>query len=102
MAQNKKRANRINLGNQGSATVLQKDAQKKASNADSNYLTKRTIGSDYYATTDEDPLAGVSKSFKKKKAGNKRQRIDPLALLDNDADDADTDIISALENSAKD
>ena len=66
-------------------------------------MTKRTIGSDYYAANEEDPLAGVSKSFKKTKAaGSKRTRMSAMSLVDNEAAVNDEeDIVSALEASAK-
>lgn len=65
-------------------------------------LPKLRIGSDYYATNEEDPLlASTSSSFKKKKggmgsAGQKRTRMKPLALTDN----AEEDIVAALEGSS--
>ena len=49
------------------------NAKAKTNGSNNDYITKRQIGSDYYATNDEDPLL-KSSSFKKKKdkAGNKR------------------------------
>ena len=60
------------------------------------------IGSDYYASNEEDPLLARSDGlgrFKSKKglAGSKRTRLDPLALADN----AEEDIVSVLEASAQ-
>ena len=73
-------------------------------------VAKRVTGSDYYATTEDDPLATSHKSsgsFKKKtaKAGSKRTRISTttLALQDNAEEGADEeDIVAALENSVAD
>ena len=64
-------------------------------------MPKLKIGSDYYATNEEDPLlGGAVGSFRKKKgvAGNKRARMsNTLALADNDEED----IIAALEGNAE-
>lgn len=65
-------------------------------------FTKKQIGSDYYATHDEDPLLNTtsasSGSFRKKKTavGSKRERknaSNSLALADNDEED----IVTILE-----
>ena len=72
-------------------------------------VAKRVTGSDYYATTEDDPLATSHKSsgsFKKKtaKVGSKRTRIGTtMALQDNAEEGAEEeeeeDIVAALENS---
>ena len=57
------------------------------------------MGSDYYNSNEEDPLlASGSKGFKKKSvgAGQKRSRLNALALADHDTQD----IVSALEQHA--
>ena len=103
MAMKKKMAGRMTIG-----TSVVKPEQNGAvqRNLDSteSFLTKRTVGSDYYAADEEDPLAGRSKSFKKtKNTGSKRTRMSAMNLVDNDAAEVDEeeDIVSALEASAK-
>ena len=63
---------------------------------ESGFISKKKIGSDYYATIEEDPLLAVG-GFKKKKgqqAGSKRKKItNQFALIDNDEED----IVTALE-----
>ena len=101
LAMKKKRANRIQIGGEATTTSNSTNSNAKAKTSTNggfnDYFTKRQTGSDYYATNDEDPLL-KSSSFKKKKekAGNKRTRINPLALADNDEED----IVTVLEGAA--
>lgn len=98
LAIKKKRANRMEIG--GSIlTESKKSKNETKSKADSGFITKKVIGSDYYATNEEDPLLSAAGGFKKKKlAGNKRNRIgNGFALVDNEEED----IVSALEGSSK-
>ena len=107
MAMKKKMAGRMTIGESSKAPGSQ-GANKNSQSKDlaiggESFLTKRSIGSDYYAANEEDPLAGVSKSFKKAKAaGSKRTRMSAMSLVDNEAAVNDEeDIVSALEASAK-
>ena len=96
LAFQKKRANRIQIGGKHTKTGAGNESRAKAQEDKSSFdFTKKQVGSDYYATNDEDPLLKGSGSFKKKKgqAGSKRQRVNPMALIDNDEED----IITALE-----
>ena len=83
----KKKARRIQVG-QGKV-----EAQKIKPTHDPSDSTSfnKKIGSDYYATNEEDPLLG-SKSFKKKKGmiGQKRTRVE----------EDEGDIIEMLESQA--
>ena len=55
LAIKKKRANRMEIG--GSIlTESTKSKNETKSKADSGFITKKVIGSDYYATNEEDPL----------------------------------------------
>ena len=102
LALKKKRANRMQIGGEATAATTSNstnpNAKAKTNGSSNDYITKRQIGSDYYATNDEDPLLKSSSSFKKKKekVGNKRTRINPLALADNDEED----IVTVLESAA--
>ena len=107
LAMKKKKAGRLTIGN-GSAPLAEASAKKSRQRADlangESFLTKRTVGSDYYAANEEDPLAGLSKSFKKtKNTGTKRTRMSAMTLVDNEAaeNDEEEDIVSALEASAR-
>lgn len=89
----KKRANRIQIGGESSTkTSAGKQASSSSAKQDECGFAgfgKRQIGSDYYATNEEDPLApSTTTSFKKKsvKAGSKRSRmVNTMALADNEA-----------------
>ena len=89
----KKRANRIQIG-KGAQSNQAKEAQAKKTKTDerdfnSTSFGRKTIGSDYYATNEEDPLApSTTTSFKKStKAGTKRNRmVNTMALADNEAE----------------
>lgn len=85
----------------GAKQTVPAEKKAKAKAETTNYFTRKQIGSDYYATNEEDPLLASSasaNSFRKKKsqAGNKRTRINPssLALADNGNEE---DIVSMLE-----
>lgn len=101
LALKKKRANRMQVG----AKVTGAQSNEKESKAKAREeitFEKRKIGSDYYATNEEDPLlSGYDNQgrFKSKKglAGSKRTRLNPLALTNN----MEEDIVSVLEVSAQ-
>ena len=98
----KKRANRIQIAGTETKTAQKASAEADAKNkkAESSF-TKWKVGSDYYATNEEDPLLSSStgtKGFKKKSnalAGQKRNRLNALALADHD--NQEEDIVAQLE-----
>ena len=95
VALRKKRANRIQIGGGGTLLSEETTSNETKDTAAVFDLPKKQVGSDYYATNEEDPiLSSSTKGFKKKqKVGNKRSRINPLALADNEEED----IVAALE-----
>ena len=98
MALKKKRANRMQIGSaEAAATGTTETKAKAAKEAEkSTYeFTKKHIGSDYYASHEEDPLAAAGSGGTFRKKSNKRTRINPasLALADNEEED----IVTILE-----
>ena len=98
MALKKKRANRLQIGStQALATGASERKAKAAKEEDKSAFefTKKHIGSDYYASHEEDPLAAAGSGGTFRKKSNKRTRINPasLALADNEEED----IVTILE-----
>ena len=98
MALKKKRANRLQIGStQALAAGTSESKAKAAKEADKSTFefTKKHIGSDYYASHEEDPLAAAGSGGTFRKKSNKRTRINPasLALADNEEED----IVTILE-----
>ena len=98
MALKKKRANRLQIGStQALAAGTSESKAKAAKEADKSTFefTKKHIGSDYYASHEEDPLAAAGGGGTFRKKSNKRTRINPasLALADNEEED----IVTILE-----
>ena len=99
MALKKKRANRLQIGSkQALSTAGTSESKAKAAKEEdkkSFEFTKKHIGSDYYASHEEDPLAAAGSGGTFRKKSNKRSRINPasLALADNEEED----IVTILE-----
>ena len=100
MALKKKRANRLQIGGstQALSTAGTSESKAKAAKEEdkkSFEFTKKHIGSDYYASHEEDPLAAAGSGGTFRKKSNKRSRMNPasLALADNEEED----IVTILE-----
>lgn len=70
MALKKKRANRMQIGGAKQTAAPAEKKAKAREEENSNNFSKKQIGSDYYATLEEDPLLASSTmtSFRKKKS----------------------------------